>query len=154
MNTSKELELLLCHFEVNVQGSIKLEIKDFFLFFFKCILLCLAEILNLLDKEPSHVLDVRASAYSFTLCKMNNLMFFARCGLWHSWLTAECICTWSRPITLPVSGSTCNRENDFLVQWNKWIFFSMCEDKHFFCYRDWKCSLPAQSVSVISKNMI
>lgn len=44
---------------------------------------------------------------------------FAACGLRHSWLTAACKCMWSRPITSPLSGSTFNRENDFLLQWKK-----------------------------------
>lgn len=53
---------------------------------------------------------------------------FAACGLRHSWLTAACKCVWSRPITSPLSGSTFNRENDFLLQWKKWIFPLVRED--------------------------
>lgn len=133
MNTSKEWELLLCRFEVNMRGSINLGKK--------ILHSALLTFLNLLHEEPVCTLDLNAIASCFI-----HMVFLLYMALW---LTSACKCTYSRAITSPVSGGTFNRKNSFLVQWNKWF---LCPYVRINCFLATRIVNAAeQSPSVIHK---
>lgn len=145
MNTSKEWDLLLYHFEVNVRSSIIIYNLWYFynlsfIIFFSALCSALQKSLTFCMRGFPTCAWCRCSCILFHMLQVEEFAVFAVCGLWHCWLTAACKCTWSRPITSPVSGSTFNTENDILVQWSKWIFLFICEHKHLLCNRDWKLS--------------
>ena len=78
---------------------------------------------NPFSLQSSHAIDISASILFHTPQDEEFVVFLFMGYAALGWRKVG-KCTWSRPITSPARGSIFNTANYFLVQWNKWFFFS------------------------------